>query len=73
MQVDFRGMLNELQKMTKYFGNVLRIDVCIRSTDENSIVTATHSVCKFVITTDADASVVITNYSNDYGSSEPTS
>lgn len=53
----FRGTVDELQKVTKYFRDALGIDVCICKTDENSIVTAAHTVCKSVATMNASTAM----------------
>ena len=52
-----RGTVDELQKVMKYFRDALEINVCIRKTDENSIVTPAHTVCKSVATMDASTAM----------------
>ena len=46
----FRGTLDELQKVTKYFRNALGIKICICKSNRNSIVTAAITVHKSVRT-----------------------
>ena len=53
----FKGALDDLQKVTKYFGNTLGIDIGICNTNGNSIVTAAYAVRKSVTTTDASAAM----------------
>ena len=53
----FRGTVDKLQKVTKYFRDALEINVCIRKTNENSIVTPAHTVCKSVATMDASTAM----------------
>ena len=53
----FRGTVDELQKVMKYFRNTLGIDICVHKTDENSIVTAAHTVHKSVATMDASTAM----------------
>ena len=55
----FRGTVDELQKVTKYFRDALGINVCVRKTNENSIVTTAHTVCKPVATMDASTAMTM--------------
>ena len=52
----FRGTLDELQKVTKYYRNALGNNVCICKTNGDSTVTAVHTVRKSVATIDDDYS-----------------